>query len=163
MPVSQIQNLELELNALGPGKVVAALSSDLRALCARGVEGRLAEFLQACQGKSWGAVKAGEWEVFRKWHLSTREDENLAAIFRSFGRAIEESVELYFMDLASASETYSGGNFDDETHDSFYLAAREVNSLGLRVQLEFLKDNAPSVYSKFLDRAGLRFVLPKRT
>jgi len=121
----------------------------------------LVRLFEACFNKEWSTILRGEWEVFRKWHDSTREDANLEGIFRSFALQLEESVELYFMNLASASETYSGELFDDDTHDSFYLAAREVNRQGTRIQLEFLKDNAPSLYQDFLDLAGLAFVLPK--
>lgn len=70
-------------------------------------------------------------------------------------REIEESVELYFADLAVASETYSGDLFDDETHDNFYVASREVISQGTESQLAFLRDNAPFAYKKLTQRLGL--------
>lgn len=125
-------------------------------------EGALTLFVEACFDKTFAELEGGEWELFRKWHASTSEDENLEGIFRSLSRDVEESVELYFMDLASASETYSGDFFNDDTHESFYCAAREVNSLGVRSQLEFLRDNAPSDYRRMLGAAGLKFILPRR-
>lgn len=121
---------------------------------------KAADFLESCFGSSLGELTEPDWERFRRWHLATRDNDKLAAVFRRFERQVEESVELYFMDLASATDTYSGDLFNDETHESFYLAARAVNDQGLRTQLDFLRDNAPSVYRKLLQCANLCFVLP---
>lgn len=70
-------------------------------------------------------------------------------------REVEENIELYFSDLASASDTCSGEFFDDDTHASFYIASREVISQGLRAQLEFLRDNAPQAFAILVRRASL--------
>ncbi|MBK1878709.1 hypothetical protein [Pelagicoccus mobilis] len=164
MSVAARKSISTYFEELGAKEVSRLLNWEYERLCSVSPEemaGSFQGFLEACFGKECASVEKGEWELFRKWHASTSEDENLTAIFRSFERQVEESVEFFFMDLASASETCSGDFFNDDTHDSFYLAAREVNSLGLRIQLEFLRDNAPSIYSKFLDMAGLKFILPK--
>lgn len=75
-------------------------------------------------------------------------------------REVEENVELYFSDLAAASDTYSGELFDDDTHASFYVASREVISQGLRSQLEFLRDNAPQAFAILVRRASLNSERP---
>lgn len=142
-------------------RLVRALSDDLETLRCSNDNAGSVEVLETCLKKSVSEFESREWDTFRNWHLSTGCDESLCAVFASMSREVEESVELFFMDLASASETCSGDFFNEDTHDSFYLAAREVNAQGIRVQLEFLRDNAPSVYGKLLDKAGLSFVLPR--
>ncbi|EDY82845.1 hypothetical protein VDG1235_2468 [Verrucomicrobiia bacterium DG1235] len=76
-------------------------------------------------------------------------------MFAPMAREVEENVEMYFDDLAAASETIAGECFDDETHSNFYLASKEVISQGLRVQLEFLRDNAPGAFALLLQKNGL--------
>jgi len=156
MPVTPTTDFSQQVHALPASELIRTLECEIEE-----VRAKPALWLEACVGKPLSELERSEWDCFRTWHLSTRGDGNLAAIFRSYDREIEESVELFFMDLASASETYSGDFFNEDTHDSFYLAAREVNSQGLRIQLGFLKDNAPSVYEKLLGKAGLTFVLPR--
>lgn len=84
--------------------------------------------------------------------LSSVDDESLFASFAPIAREVEENVELYFSDLAAASDTCTGEMFDEETHSSFYLASKEVISQGLRTQLEFLRDNAPQAFARLLRR-----------
>lgn len=82
------------------------------------------------------------------------DDARLSESFGPIAREVEETIELYFSDLAAASDTYSGELFDDETHASFYLASREVISQGLRSQLEFLRDNAPRAFALLVGRSA---------
>lgn len=89
---------------------------------------------------------------------SLRDEDRLVAVFLPLAREVEENVELYFADLAAASETIAGECFNDETHSNFYVASKEVISQGLGVQLAFLRDNAPNAFALLLRRAGL--VLP---
>ncbi len=70
-------------------------------------------------------------------------------------REVEENIELYFSDLAAVSDSISGECFDDDTHDNFYVASREVISQGLDCQLKFLRDNAPHAFAILLRKAGL--------
>ncbi|MDQ8180991.1 hypothetical protein [Pelagicoccus sp. SDUM812005] len=84
-------------------------------------------------------------------------EERLLQAFAPLVREVEENIELYFSDLASASETISGECFDDDTHASFYVASREVIAQGLAIQLEFLRDNAPHAFSILLRKAGFAF------
>ena len=164
MPATAHKQLSELVSTIGTDRVNEVLAWDHGELISRSVEDLeldLAAFLRACFEKPHHEIDAREWELFCEWHESTQKDESVDSIFQIFGRQIEESVELFFMDLASASETCSGDYFNDDTHDSFYLASREVNRQGIRVQLEFLKDNAPSDYQRFLDAAGLNFVLPR--
>ncbi|MDQ8186224.1 hypothetical protein [Pelagicoccus sp. SDUM812002] len=88
--------------------------------------------------------------------LTSPPDEmSLLEAFGPLVREVEENIEMYFSDLASASDTISGECFDDDTHASFYVASREVISQGLKTQLEFLKDNAPHAFSILIRKAGL--------
>lgn len=84
--------------------------------------------------------------------LSSLDDESLLALFTPLTREVEENVELYFSELAAASDTYTGELFDDDTHSSFYLASKEVISQGLRTQLDFLRDNAPKAFAILVRR-----------
>lgn len=165
MPASTKKSPSECFELLGVERISEMLSRPFEELVARYAQGEGTDeivFLETCFGRRFDAIASSEWELFRKWHASTSEDENLEAIFCSLERQVEECVELFFMDLASASETCSGDYFNEDTHDSFYWAAREVNGLGTRTQLEFLRDNAPTDYQRMLRAAGLKFILPRR-
>lgn len=85
--------------------------------------------------------------------IHSADDVSLAQTFGPLTREIEENIELYFSELASAADTYSGELYDDETHASFYVASREVISQGLRNQLGFLRDNAPQAFALLVSRS----------
>lgn len=84
------------------------------------------------------------------------DDGHMLRAFAPIARKVEENIELYFLDLAAATENHAGDLFNDETHANFYVAAREVISQGLSCQLEFLRDNAPQAFALLLRESGVQ-------
>lgn len=126
------------------------------------VEEAVEAFSNCCFEQSKSEISEEEWDKFRNLHLPTSCDQHLRTLFQGQRDKLENEIEDYFSKLAILSDTAQDEIYDDDTHDSFYTAAVEVISQGIRSQLEFLRDNAPGSYKYFLKEAGIRLILPSK-